>query len=81
MPTWYGSGKRKSQGIPSRGTFPYQKNDNRHVEQKNDTLVRQYLGGLRLDTPGLTLSMPFQQTNGSANLSSVIYGDAESFKM
>jgi len=51
MPTWYGSGKRKSQGIPSRGTVPYQKNDNRHVEQKNDTLVRQYLGELRLDTP------------------------------
>src|SRR5207244_1875561 len=29
---------------------PYQKNDNRHVEQKNDTLVRQYFGELRLDT-------------------------------
>lgn len=30
---------------------PYQKNDNRHVEQKNDTLVRQYFGQLRFDTP------------------------------
>lgn len=30
---------------------PYQKNDNRHVEQKNDTLVRQYVGEMRLDTP------------------------------
>jgi hypothetical protein len=30
---------------------PYQKNDNRLVEQKNATLVRQYLGDLRLDTP------------------------------
>lgn len=29
---------------------PYQKNDNRFVEQKNNTLVRQYLGDIRLDT-------------------------------
>jgi hypothetical protein len=28
---------------------PYQKNDNRMVEQKNDTVVRQYFGHLRLD--------------------------------
>lgn len=30
---------------------PYHKNDNRHVEQKNATLVRQYLGFARLQTP------------------------------
>ena len=30
---------------------PYQKNDNRFVEQKNATLVRQYFGTIRLDTP------------------------------
>ena len=29
---------------------PYQKNDNRFVEQKNSTLVRAYLGSVRLDT-------------------------------
>lgn len=29
---------------------PYQKNDNRFVEQKNNTLVRRYLGDIRLDT-------------------------------
>lgn len=29
---------------------PYQKNDNRFVEQKNATLVRQYFGTIRLDT-------------------------------
>jgi len=29
---------------------PYQKNDNRFVEQKNDSLVRRYLGDIRLDT-------------------------------
>lgn len=30
---------------------PYHKNDNRFVEQKNDTLVRAYFGQMRLDTP------------------------------
>jgi hypothetical protein len=33
---------------------PYEKNDNRFVEQKNATLVRQYLGDLRLDTVAQT---------------------------
>ncbi len=33
---------------------PWQKNDNRFVEQKNDTLVRAYLGYRRLDTVGQT---------------------------
>ena len=38
-------------GVHLSRSRPYQKNDNRHVEQKNDTLVRQYFGELRLDTP------------------------------
>jgi hypothetical protein len=43
--------KEKVTGVTLSRSRPYQKNDNRHVEQKNDTLVRQYLGELRLDTP------------------------------
>jgi len=35
---------------------PYQRNDNRFVEQKNDTLVRAYLGHERLDTVDQTLA-------------------------
>lgn len=43
--------KEKVTGVTLSRSRPYQKNDNRHVEQKNDTLVRQYFGELRLDTP------------------------------
>src|SRR6266702_6573827 len=43
--------KEKVVGVQLSRSRPYQKNDNRIVEQKNDTLVRQYLGELRLDTP------------------------------
>jgi hypothetical protein len=43
--------KEKVTGVSLSRSRPYQKNDNRHVEQKNDTLVRQYFGELRLDTP------------------------------
>jgi hypothetical protein len=38
-------------GLTLSRSRPYQKNDNRFVEQKNDTLVRAYLGQVRLDTP------------------------------
>lgn len=38
-------------GLKLSRSRPYQKNDNRIVEQKNDSLVRQYLGYDRLDTP------------------------------
>ena len=38
-------------GLQLSRSRPYQKNDNRFVEQKNDTLVRAYLGHGRLDTP------------------------------
>lgn len=43
--------KEKVLGIHLSRSRPYQKNDNRMVEQKNDTLVRQYFGHVRLDTP------------------------------
>jgi len=38
-------------GLTLSRSRPYQKNDNRFVEQKNDTLVRAYFGHQRLDTP------------------------------
>lgn len=37
-------------GLGLSRSRPYHKNDNRFVEQKNDTLVRAYLGHRRLDT-------------------------------
>src|SRR5229473_3802101 len=43
--------KDKVSGVQLSRSRTFQKNDNRFVEQKNDTLVRQYLGDLRLDTP------------------------------
>jgi hypothetical protein len=38
-------------GLSLSRSRPYHKNDNRFVEQKNDTLVRAYLGTERLETP------------------------------
>ncbi len=38
-------------GVTLSRSRPYQKNDNRVVEQKNETLVRAYVGHGRLDTP------------------------------
>ena len=38
-------------GLTLSRSRPSQKNDHRMVEQKNDSLVRQYFGHLRLDTP------------------------------
>jgi hypothetical protein len=43
--------KDKVTGVQLSRSRPWHKNDNRMVEHKNDTLVRQYLGQLRLDTP------------------------------
>src|SRR5437660_3426352 len=43
--------KEQVTGVQLSRSRPYHKNDNRNVEQKNDTLVRQYFGTLRLDTP------------------------------
>ena len=40
----------KVSGVKVTRSRPYQKNDNRIVEQKNNTLVRAYLGHVRLDT-------------------------------
>ena len=36
---------------------PYHKNDNRFVEQKNSSLVRAYIGDIRLDTVDQTLAL------------------------
>src|SRR5437588_2101676 len=43
--------KEKVVGVQLSRSRPYQKNDNCIVEQKNDTLVRQYFGDLRFDRP------------------------------
>src|SRR6266851_2742528 len=43
--------KEKVSGVQLSRSRPWHKNDNRMVEQKNDTLVRKSLGDLRLDTP------------------------------
>jgi len=42
--------KDKVSGLQLSRSRPYHKNDNRFVEQKNSSLVRHYLGTLRLDT-------------------------------
>lgn len=47
--------KEKVKGVALSRSRPFQKNDNRFVEQKNSTLVRAYLGSARFDTA--------QQTN------------------
>jgi hypothetical protein len=41
-------------GLRLSRSRPYHKNDNRLVEQKNDTLVRAYVGHGRLETPAQT---------------------------
>jgi hypothetical protein len=43
-------------GVEISRSRPFQKNDNRNVEQKNSTLVRAYLGYDRLDTVAQTLA-------------------------
>jgi hypothetical protein len=43
-------------GVQLSRSRPFQKNDNRNVEQKNSTLVRAYLGYDRLDTVAQTLA-------------------------
>jgi hypothetical protein len=42
--------KEKVVGVQLSRSRPYHNNDNRFVEQKNDSLVRQYFGTLRLET-------------------------------
>ena len=42
------------QGLELSRSHPFRKNDNRFVEQKNDTLVRAYLGHDRLDSGAQT---------------------------
>jgi hypothetical protein len=50
-------------GLALSRSRPYHKNDNRFVEQKNDTLVRAYFGNARLDTPaeGAALNMLYER--------------------
>ena len=40
--------------IPQTRSRAYEKNDNAHVEQKNRTHVRNYLGEMRIDNPEIT---------------------------
>jgi hypothetical protein len=44
-------------GLKLSRSRPWEKNDNRFVEQKNDTLVRQYFGDQRFDTVAQTQAM------------------------
>lgn len=44
-------------GLELSRSRPYQKNDNRFVEQKNSTLVRAYVGTTRLDTAEQTADL------------------------
>lgn len=44
------------QGVEFSRSRPYQKNDNRNVEQKNSTLVRKYLGYDRIDSVAQVLA-------------------------
>lgn len=47
----------KVQGVQLSRSRPYQKNDNRIVEQKNASLIRQYLSNDRLDTVAQVLAL------------------------
>ena len=49
--------RQKLKGAKFTRSRPWQKNDNRFVEQKNDTLVRAYLGHERLDTVAQTQAL------------------------
>ena len=49
--------RQRFKGVNLSRSRPYQKNDNRFVEQKNQTLVRAYLGHERLDTVAQTLAL------------------------
>lgn len=48
---------QKVTGVKLTRSRPYQKNDNRFVEQKNHTLVRAYLGDARLDSVQQALAL------------------------
>jgi hypothetical protein len=43
--------RERAPGVHLSRSRPWKKNDNRFVEEKNSTLVRAYLGDMRLDTP------------------------------
>jgi hypothetical protein len=50
-------------GLALSRSRPYQKNDNRFVEQKNDSLVRPYVGYDRLDTPDQVAALNARYTD------------------
>ena len=56
--------RNQSPAIDFTRSRPYEKNDQAHVEQKNYTVVRQYLGYARIDNPNLTepISSLFTET-------------------
>jgi len=49
----------KVAGVRLSRSRPYHKNDNRFVEQKNATLIRAYLGDMRLDTVAQTWAVNY----------------------
>ena len=54
-------------GVILTRSRPYQKNDNPHVEQKNRTLIRFYLGDLRLDTVAHVLAANLEALRDATN--------------
>lgn len=56
-------------GLRLSRSRPYQKNDNRFVEQKNDSLVRAYFGTAGLDTPAQCGAHPCNACNSSRRIS------------
>jgi len=49
--------QQRVRGLRLSRSRPFHKNDNRFVEQKNSTLVRAYVGDLRLDTAAQCLAL------------------------
>ena len=68
--------KDKVVGVQLSRSRPYQKNDNRMVEQKNDSLVRHYLGHWRFDTAEQVQAINLLVSSHVAVLQSVPTGDA-----
>lgn len=68
--------KDKVVGVQLSCNRPYQKNDNRMVEQKNDSLVCQYLGHWRFGTAEQVEAINLLESSHVALLQSVPTGDA-----
>jgi hypothetical protein len=48
---WHLQQWSEQENIELSRSRPYRKNDNAHIEQKNDSIVRNFLGHHRIDTP------------------------------